>query len=152
MTGIDRRTALRALTAGAAAALAGCGRRSDDGEDEIPIRLAAVDVLNRRSDPETFSFVARRDGDVVAETTRRIDGAADSARPTGVEFSSWAADRHTYDFELSVEDGDALSTTPAALEVTDADVDCVRVVFVLNLDSRLTGYARTPDTSHCETG
>ncbi len=118
------------------------------GEDDAtPVTVQAVDVLNRRSAAATAEFVADRGEEVAVRRTVELAGSENASRPPGVEIAAFADDPGVYRFRLDVRDGETLKTTPSGLNVTADGADCVRVVFVLNLDDRLTAYARSPCAS-----
>lgn len=144
---MDRRSALRAVATGGTALLAGCSAIGR-GDGDVAVTVRAVDVLNRRSTSATVTFVAERNGDVVVDRAVDVQGTENTSRPTAAEITAFADDPGRYRFELSVEAGKTLETTPAELGVTGSGASCVRVVFVLNVDDRLTAHARTP----CEGG
>lgn len=139
---MDRRTVLQTVAAGSVAALAGCIAFDDDGGERITV--SAVDVLNRRETSVTAEFVAERNGEVVLRRSVSLDGTENSSRPPAAEITEFADDPGQYRFRLDVDGGDALATTPDELSIEDKGTGCLRIVFVVNLDDRLTAYARTP--------
>ena len=126
--------------------VAGCAATSG-GDDATPVTVQAVDVLNRRSATATAEFVAERGEEVAVRRTLELAGSENSSRPPAVEIAAFADDPGVYRFRFDVRDGETLETTPSALDVTADGTDCVRVVFVLNIDDRLTAYARSPCAS-----
>lgn len=139
---VHRRRVLRPGYVGGVSLLAGCG--SFGGDDRVPVTVQAVDVLNRRETAGTATFVAERGDEVAVRRRVELAGSDNASRPTGAEISAFADDPGAYRFRLDVAGGGTLETTPSALGVTAAGADCVRVVFVLNVDDRLTAHARTP--------
>ena len=141
---MDRRTALRTVATGGVAALAGCTTFGDDGSGGKRITVKAVDILNRRETPATAELVVERNGDVVIRRSVSLDSAENSSQPPAAEITEFADDPGQYQFRLDVDGGDTLATTPEDLNVADEGTSCVRVVFVINLDDRLTALALTP--------
>lgn len=141
---MERRSVLRAVATAGVAGLAGCAAVGGDADDAVPVTVRAVDVLNRRETAATAEFVAERGDEVAVRRTVELAGSDSASRPTGAEISAFADDPGTYRFRLDVDGGEALAATPSELGVTAAGADCVRVVFVLNVDERLTAHARSP--------
>jgi len=125
-------------------AIAGCslpGQSSDIGTT-----VTHVYVLNRRSQECSFDLEVEYDGDQVLDRSRSISGTTSSSRPTALTYTELPDDSGQYQFAFQVADGDWLRTSPTELNVTESGEGCVRVTFVINLDDRVTAYARQPCT------
>lgn len=139
-----RRALLSSVASAATTGLAGCSF-DDSGSDSRPITLDAVDVLNRRSTTHSYQIAVQREEKTVLAESRTLEGADNSAQPTGHTFEDWPDERAEYEFALKVDSKDVwLRTTPRALNVRSEGADCVRVVFVINLGDRVSGFARRP--------
>jgi hypothetical protein len=137
-----RREVLHVVTGTAVASLAGC---TLPGEGEgLAATVTHVYVLNRRSQAYPFELEIEYDGDRIINRSRDISGTESDSQPTALTFDGLPEDRGAYRFEFRVGDGEWLRTIPAELNVTEAGADCVRVTFVIDLDDRVTAYARQP--------
>ena len=143
MRDMNRRAVLQTVAASSVATLSGCMAFGDDGCGKR-ITVSAVDILNRRETSVTAEFVAERNGDVELRRTASLDGTENPSRPPGPEITEFADDPGQYRFRLDVEGGDTLTTTPEELNIENTGTGCLRIVFLVNLDDRLTAYARSP--------
>ncbi|GAB3679641.1 hypothetical protein GCM10028857_01300 [Salinarchaeum chitinilyticum] len=132
---------LRAAGPLALASVAGCSTFENSGSDSQPVAIDRIGVLNRRSTTHAYQFAVRRDGETILARSRTIEGSENSSEPTPHDFSDWPDERHEYEFAFKVDSDDAwLRTTPAELGVPEDGVDCVRILFVINLGSRVTAH------------
>jgi hypothetical protein len=139
---MNRRAVLQTVAASSVATLTGCMAFGDDGGKRITV--SAVDILNRRETSVTAEFVAERNGDIELRRSVSVDGTENSSQPPASEITEFADDPGQYRFRLDVEGGDTLVTTPEELNIENTGTGCLRIVFVVNLDDRLTAYARNP--------
>ncbi|MUV85979.1 hypothetical protein GJ631_05180 [Natronomonas sp. CBA1123] len=137
-----RRDVLRVAAGTAVASVAGCTLPGD--EEGVAAAVTHVYVLNRRSQACPFELEIEYDGDRILDRSREISGTESDSQPTALTFDDFPEQQGQYRFGFRVEDGEWLRATPAELNVTEAGATCVRVTFVINLDDRVTAYARQP--------
>jgi hypothetical protein len=137
-----RRDVLRVAAGAGVASAAGC--TLPGGGEGVSATVTHVYVLNRRSQACPFELEIEYDGDRILDRSREISGTESDSQPTALTFDDFPEQRGQYRFGFWVEDGEWLRATPAELNVTEAGATCVRVTFVINLDDRVTAYARQP--------
>ncbi len=124
--------------------LAGCSTLGvPKPRSDKQIRLEAVDVLNRRETEERFELAVEYEGDPIRVAERTIEGADDPSSPTGIEFSDWPDERGSYRFSFRLDGRERwLRVTPEDTGIRPENVDCYRMVFVINLGDRLNALAQ----------
>lgn len=151
---MNRREALRTGSLAVfGPALAGCSASPlSDAENEsdsesVPVRLTALDVLNRREADYTFHLAAEYEGEVVTAVSQEISGTTDSSQPTGVEFTDWPDERGLYEFSfrLDADNPEWIRVEPMDVEPDSEKADCYRMVFLIDLPGDVFPYSR----KHC---
>lgn len=131
-------------------ALAGCsaspltGSESESDSEPVPVRLTALDVLNRRETDHTFHLAVEYEAEVITAVSREISGTTNSSKPTGVEFADWPDERGRYEFSFRLEsdDPDWIRVEPMDVEPASEKADCYRMVFVVDLPGDVFAYSR----------
>jgi len=137
-----RRDVLRVAAGAGVASAAGC--TLPGGGEGVSATVTHVYVLNRRSQAYPFELEVEYGGDRILDRSRDISSAESDSQPASLTFEDFPKERGRYRFGFRVGDGEWLRTAPTELNVTEAGAGCVRVTFVINLDDRVTAYARQP--------
>jgi hypothetical protein len=137
-----RRDVLRIFAGAGVVSVAGCTLPGGGGD--VSTTVTHVYVLNRRSQAYPFELEVEYDGDRILDRSREISGTDTDSQPTALTVDDLPEEPGRYRFNFQVGDDEWLRTTPAELNITEIGSDCVRVTFVINLDDRMTAYARQP--------
>ncbi len=133
----------------AGTAIAGCSGFTDalgnDASDEpLPIRLTALDVLNRRDAAYTFHLGVEYEGKVIKAISRDIPAPSDPSHPTSVELSDWPDEKGKYEFalRLDTDDTDWVRVRPTKSGTDPKKANCYRLTYLIDLGGDIFPYAQ----------